>query len=596
MPGFFGALGCNEFSCEKLESAFYQVWGSGETLKLPNGILGGHTFGAGKSIRTIKHLNVALDGEASIYDSDERLFNLSTENLTLTPACRGNIAVFDTQHACCYLAANWTGSFPLYYSHHPRDGLVFCTRVKPLVSVINASPDLIAVREFLHDLSMLCGRTFYKCIHRLMPGQSLKYDACSDSLRISETSRAWVGIDARKRKTIAIAAWESLTRAIRHTSDSNLPAAIMMSGGWDSRTVLAAMSACLPATKISAYYHGDLRSREMRLASRICQVVGVPFHAEPLDAKLFDLDFLKQCFDSIETTIFPEWYRAGRLLSTLGVKSVSAGVYGEVLGGHYGTPPDGRKKLLSIAGRHIGLHLHTRQDIRDLLRLRHLVVPWYIREDFWEEDPKEAINADIEETLARFKNRGIDSTEQLIEAFITEHRGSQYINSQMLSCRAFIDISLPFGDQESFVLASRIPLNTKLYNALNREILLQHAPELLKFSTASTLVPARMPVVIQETSRLIRHTIDGLIWRAHFATFRKVNPPLRGWWNWDFLQNDDRLEILAEDLRGDYWNKNAILKRIKELKSSNLRFDSVNRVGILTQTLLKIYTTDLMLR
>ena len=135
----------------------------------------------------------------------------------------------------------WTGSFPLYYSHLPG-GLLFCNRLKPLARVLGASPDLIAIREFLHENYMLAGRSFFKGIYRLMPGQTLTYDSIRDQIRLRETSEVWVGIEDDPwihRKHAANISWDSLMCAVRHCLHKNEQHALMISGGWDSRTLLA---------------------------------------------------------------------------------------------------------------------------------------------------------------------------------------------------------------------------------------------------------------------------------------------------------------------------------------------------------------------
>src|SRR5947199_8466796 len=84
---------------------------------------------------------------------------------------------------------------------------------------------------------------------------------------------------------------------------------------------------------------------------------------------------------------------------------------------------------------------------------------------------KSAINSDIEWSLRRLVARGVPLGERLVEAFIAEHRGV-HINAQALSCRAVLDIALPYTDRDVLSIASRIPLALKINNSLNRSVLL----------------------------------------------------------------------------------------------------------------------------
>jgi hypothetical protein len=205
-----------------------------------------------------------------------------------------------------------------------------------------------------------------------------------------------------------------------------------------------------------------------------------------------------------------------------------------------------------------------------------------VKPDIWGniDELQKSMNGDIENSLKRFIDRGVQTSDQLVEAFITEHRGSQYINAQMLSCRAYLDVSIPFADKDFFTQASRIPITAKLHNALNRRVLRQNDPEILRFPTAAAPVPASMPILIQELSRLLRHLVE-----------KRVRLPPVGWWDWEFLRSGATLNAIVDDLELDLWNKNAIRQRVAALQG-----DKSESIGQLMQRLLIIYTVDLMLR
>ena len=344
MPGIFGGARCDPNLYETLQNKFAAPWGYCESTALPNGILGGHAFQPAQALhRTRNGVYFAVDGEASIYRAAPEfslhgrptLFCISDNELTLGETCKGNVVVVDPEKGLWYLAVEWSGNFPLYYAHTPS-GLLFCNRLKPLARVLGASPDEIAIREYLHEFYMLAGRSFFHGINRLMPGQSLTYDQNLNHVHLHETSEVWVGIEdgiLAHRKHAANASWDSLMGAVRHCLDKNERHALMISGGWDSRTLLAAMEKHLGPTKMIGYTHGDLLSRELRIVEQICQSAGISFHKEAIDSAMLDPEILQRGFDRVETIIHPEWHRAGQVLADLGVRSVSAGVYGEVLGG-----------------------------------------------------------------------------------------------------------------------------------------------------------------------------------------------------------------------------------------------------------------------
>jgi hypothetical protein len=516
-----------------------------------------------------------VDGERSIYDSKNAPFQLSPA-LVLSRTCKGNVAIATNE--LWYLATDWSGSFPLYYVQTPT-GILFCSRLRPLAQILHYTIDIVGLRQFLHELYMLSGRTFYKGITRLMPGQVLTYDPSCNRSSIAETSKAWVGVELSSVSET----WAKLMEAVSSSLDTRCSNAVMISGGWDSRTLLAAARNYLGAESLLAYYHGGKDSLEGKIAREVCLSLGVKFHFEPLSMALFDLDFLRRGFNRTETVVFPEWHRAGFLLSTLGIKCVSSGVFGEVMGGHYSRTMllNGARKLSTFLMQALGWD-SSMTNIFDALRIRHLAKPWSVSPDVWGDidELQKAMNGDVESTLKRFIDRGVHTADQLVEAFITEHRGSQYVNSQMLSCRAYLDVSIPFADREFFTQASRIPITAKLHNAMNRRVLHQNSPEILQFPTAAAPVPAAMPILVQELSRLLRHFVE-----------RRVKMAPVGWWDWEFLRNGAALNAIVDDLELDLWNKKAIRQRVADLRGKK-----AESIGFLMQRLVIIYTVDLMMR
>jgi hypothetical protein len=614
MPGIFGGVGGSPALYDALRREFTSPWRDCQSVDIAGGILGGHAFGAKSAVHAARNdIHFAVDGEASLYHtakaSAERensdLFQISHEKLELTSACKGNVAVVDSASRVWYLTAEWTGTFPLYYMH--RDGaFIFSSRLHPLAHVMGAVPDPLGIFEFLRRGYILAGRTHYRDIHRLLPGQVITYEPHRQRLQVHETSSLWVGTanyGAKDINFIAEDAWTALQGMVQKWLEPQDRHALMMSAGWDSRLLLAAMLEHLGPDRLLTYSHGDLHSRELHLIEGICRSLKIQWRCEALQEAMFNLDILQHGFDRVgEAILWPHWHHAGRFLVDIGVKCIAAGVYGEILGGHYGPPMllQGRKKITAVAsallGRSSGGAQRSNspfQDAYELLRYRQIRKSAWLSRIFWENLPAatEAVNADIATTLRRLEKRGITTTDQLVEAFLAENRGTQAINSQLLSCRTSVDIALPFGDRDLLLLASRILLNTKLHNSLHRNILRAHAPDLLRFPTSATLVPAMMPIFLQEASRALRRLVEDGLWKVHFATQGRIGPPHIGWWGgFAFLRNGRVFHSLVNDLKSDIWDKKALqdsISRIAQFARNPL---------IYPETFLKIYIIDLMLR
>lgn len=609
MPGIFGGIGCTPEACSALRREFTAAWPETRVLSLSGGgMLGGHAFGSAGAVHESPGGWLAgVDGERSVYPlaaawaagRADALFVAAPGGVDVAPGCRGNVAVVEPGAGVLHLATEWTGSFPLYYAEH-ASGLLFSSLLRPLARAVGAPRDDLGILQFLRQAFTYAGRTQFAGIRRLLPGQSVSFR--DGSLRLAERSRAWVGtLDPSGHEAVPEQAWSLLSGAIEGSVAGGERSTLMMSAGWDSRTLLGAARGGGAAAELSCYCHGDVRSRELELVERICRGEGVPSFIEPIDDRVWDPEALQRGFARVENVVFPHWHRAGRLLADTGVRAVFAGVYGEVLGGHYGPAmlAGGGKKIASVAGALLGRDGRDSEGeglppAREALRLGPLGRHWYLRPDF--EDslawPLEAFNADVETDLDRLEGRGVAGRNPLIEAFVSEHRGTQYINAQILSCRAAVDVVLPFADREAFVMATRLPLHAKIHNRVNRAMLRRFAPRLLRYPLAATLVSAGAPLMLQEASRLARSVWETARWRMHFRAPRAVDPPRLGWVNFEFLRSGRALHALIDDLRADLWDRDALRRVAAEVQDRSWN----KPVHPVYDQLSKVYTTDLLLR
>lgn len=599
MPGIFGAVRCPPELFTSLERLFSAPWGEVASLRMVNGILGGHAFSSRTVLNTrLPTLAFVVDGEASIYARAESassgqsdLFHVSSNLLTLNDTCKGNVAAVDLDTNVWHLAAEWTGVFPLYYTRR-AGGFLFCSRLRPLAQIIKAEPDFIAITEFLNRGYILTERSFFRGIRRLLPGQSIAYSADRDHLKLFETSTAWVSQACDHLPGHAPypeMAWRALSEAVKSCIDRDRSHALMMSAGWDSRTLLAALSDHVGRNNLLGYSHGDTNSRELRVTRSILQSVGIRSRQEPIDDTVFDLDLLSRGFERVENVTWPNWHRDGKLLGDLGRSCVSAGVYGEVLGGHYGPAIllQGTRKATSVAMDLVARSTNTRfrgpDEALDFLRFRHTHSwkPRVLTDEVWDalDEPLEAIDSDLEASIKRLEKRGVLEGDRLIEAFIAEHRGSQYICSQLLSCRAHLDITLPFADRNFLNLVSRIPQHFKVHNQLNREMLRRYAPHLLRFPTGAVPLQAGAPILLQESSRFCRYMLDRC--KLNLNSFLKLNLSSSSYLN---PLTETWLRSLAASLCSDVWDRKVIFRDVqrlaglRRLPSYLLRVSTVDRL------------------
>lgn len=144
MPGLFGAIGYTQNQSEQLRCHFSSPWGGCQVARLHNGILGGHAFQNQKVLHVLEdETHFVVDGERTIYQKVETdLFRFSP-TLELSKTCKGNVAIATKD--LWYLATDWSGSFPLYYAH-TREGLLFCSRLRPIAQILHAEVDMVGLR------------------------------------------------------------------------------------------------------------------------------------------------------------------------------------------------------------------------------------------------------------------------------------------------------------------------------------------------------------------------------------------------------------------------------------------------------------------
>jgi hypothetical protein len=609
MPGIFGAVGGKRELAERLKREFVNPWPAFDFVNVKGGVLGGHAFSPKRAVYSLDECSFAVDGELGLYydansyvvNGKPELFHLVDGALALTEACKGNVAVVDARTGNWHIGSEWTGTFPLYY-FHGRGQLLFSSRLRPLARAVGATVDPIGLYESLVKGYTFGGRTLFEKIRRLLPGQSLTYSPLVDKLNLRENSLLWADgntSELNDLRAVAEIAWANLKHAVAERISYPGKHGLMMSAGWDSRLLLSAMIESVGAAKVYVYTHGDSKSLELRIARALRESVGVEGHEEPLDSAIFAPADLEIAFDRAETIIFPEWVRAGAMGVSLGLQSQACGVYAAVLGGHNGptAATKGARRLVvgsrSLLEQLSGIAVGPKMAAAELLPFS-LKKPSYVRQGVFKTalDYNEAARADFEYDIDRLERRGIRNPDRFVEAFISEHRGTQYMEAQPLSCRAGIDVNIPYIDRSLLSVASRIPFRLKFHNAIHRVILQNHAPHLLRFPCSATLVPAYMPIPVQEASRVARRCMERITWKLYFLTGGKIQPVRFGWPNYEFLRQKNTLHSLVDSLTADLWDKTLLRKWLL----SAAKFSDRRKMSFIWQPLLRIFYTDLMLR
>jgi len=583
MPGLFGIISSDteqlkRFSelCKSYSPFTYKI------IQASSYYIGAHAF-QGQAISEDSQYIISVDGEYSIYqtlaNSPQKLFSKSKEYIKPTEKCKGNLCVLDKSSATLHLATDILGSFPLYYSIS-NNAFIFSSRIKPLAHFLNAEHDNAGIMEFVLKGNNINNRTYFKGVHRCRAGEILTINVNSLNLIIDNYSKLWAAqpnIESSKDLV------DHAAQLLKNSFDIDQRTMLMMSAGWDSRTLLAAGISSKKATNFKAYAHGDISSREIGIVSRICRDSGTELIKQAISSEMYSPDRLQANLEYTENIIFPHWHLAGERAKNLNVQQITAGVFGEAFGGHYGPPwiLHGSKKMISV-GKYL-LNLHgpafnkhqqgdTLKEAATLLKIASIKKPWFISDDYWNSSADEILrhyNQDIDDTLLNYQQRGIETTENYIEAYTTEQRGAQYINAQLLSCRHHTDICLPFADRNYIEFATRLPFEKKVHNILNQAVIKSTAPELLNYPMAATLLSARHSIISQEASRVARKALEAALWKIHGLSKGAIKEPRMSWVNFQFLAEGDTIMDIIDSLSQPYWDKNKMKTWINNIEHTS---------------------------
>ena len=602
MPGIFGAFA--EVTALDQVEAFARSVAADPKIERGDGwIAGGYARQQQNMVRTVDRDLVGCDGEPV---SGRRLAVLDSKGCSgsLASQLRANVFVLDAARNAFEIQCHEAGFLPLYWVE-TDDLFAFSSSLRLFRELGFNTLDRPSAACFLRHGFVIGSDSLLADVKRVRPGQLIRFERSRRRLELRDESRLWICDEVSEPTPagpqIVEEAWHRIRRAVETSFAGAQRPAIMLSGGWDSRTLLAA--ALDLGIRPVGYVHGDLESREISLVRQYSKRVGIDVVAARIDDRCVDVQWLENRARVSENIVFPHWHRVGENLADRGVDCVASGVFGELLGGHYGPSMvhTGWEKIRAVAvalfgaggadsGRDDGNLVSEVVDILPSVSERR---PYFLAPDWWG-DGFDIRKRNLDKTLDilnAYMSRGVSSRTALTEAFVSEHRGAQYISAQPGSYRGDVNSSQPFAESELLRFATSLPLQVRIHNSLNRSILRHSQSPLVEFPMAATLVRARRPIVLQEGSRLLRRAMESSVEQANRILKGCSKPPRLSWVNFEFMRNTDLTERLVDSLVLDIWDRPAIREKAG-LLSAGGRWPRPH--GFFDQ-LMKIYTVDSLL-
>lgn len=512
-----------------------------------------------------------------------RCFGLTAEgHLTLAPQARGVVAVFDAARRRLTVTCDPLNYFPTYY-HHANGALLFGSHLLALSRVTGATADHAGVVEFLRGNWCLNGRTIFAGIRRLLPGQTMAFDASTGTMSITETSQIWAGVAGDSRAPTDEEVWECLVTAVRETRHPDGVAGLMLSGGWDSRVMLAALVQVF-GDRLVTLSHGAPGHQELDLSKRLAARVGAR-HLEVVlgpDAmgRPDDLDAL---LETTDTLLFPWWRYGSRALREAGCNVGFSGLLGEVLGGHYtvvGRSRAGRAREVFQRSvlRSTTQALSPAEGLRKVLAhdYRTRNIPFLKKEVIaaFERDIDAGIEDDMDGVVRRYIQRGVGDAGRMVEAYNTEYRALDYFCQQPIMMNAHLDVALPLGSPRLVEAILAVPLTRRIHNSLSRSLLRKFQPSLVELPlSASPFVAASAPILVQEGGRVVRWVLDRISKQAYLLSSGRVGTMRRyGWMNFESgVRSGDFLDAWRDSLTWDGLDRQAIDRYVSAIRTHQAR-------------------------
>ncbi len=214
---------------------------------------------------------------------------LKSEGLTFLRRINGifSAVIYDTRKKSVHLVSDVFGFRYLYWTLH-KGCLAWASETKAMLALPGFEPkiDRQSVADFMNEEQMLGDRTWFENVEVLPAGTVLTWDLGKRSCS-KRRYWSWSDLDPLRghvdEDEIAEELGHLFLRGVARCCPKADRVGLMISGGLDSRAVLAAMpDKDLP---VHAFTFGREGCLDAALASRVCSIKGVDHHLAPMDAE-----------------------------------------------------------------------------------------------------------------------------------------------------------------------------------------------------------------------------------------------------------------------------------------------------------------------
>jgi asparagine synthetase B (glutamine-hydrolysing) len=416
------------------------------------------------------------------------------------------LVIFDHPQQRLVLANDRYGRRPVYYAV-PDGQLIFASSIKAILAsgTVASRVDEEALADFLSFAFILGERTLLWDVHMLPPAGTLTFDLVSGELDIG---RYWdlrqnLQPSSKSESVILDDLAETFTTAVNRRLSSSTTNWLSLSAGMDSRVIASVLSNtdCL----VKAVTNGVEGSYEPKVTLDIANVIGVEhvfftFDEKQLTQAESELKGLVQEAISLTdgmrgTASSAQTAFSARLRRQRGLENILTGHGGEIV------------KLdeaynFSIRGPDDIGNIKTKPVDWTCNRLSRPNAPGFNTPALYKgtlanvfaDAPRQHIQSIID---------GIDSAvapEQFVSFLFLNELYRKRASYALAVQRAFVDVHVPFYDDDFLAIAIGAPLSVRSNYRVHRHIIQKQCPDLLDIVLSET----RMRPFPSKTERLFR--------------------------------------------------------------------------------------------
>jgi len=412
-----------------------------------------------------------------------------------------NLAFVDLDTRTFSVANDRLGPIPIYYAEIPDGCLVSTIPLLPLATgLVSRDTDLTACAELVYLGHTIGDRYFVKGLRRLSPGSILSWDDRSRRLEVRETPRGRLPVEPGGQDPGLDGLADIVKMSCRRLASLDEKSALLLSGGMDSRLILAAWP---PEHELPCYSYGPAGFADVAVAKAVAAIRGSRFTRIPLVGSEVASD-VDQMLRFGGPPAFPNRFVTSRQIVADGFDTALDGFMGDVLlgGSYYGEPQFSRlgrlarkaNWLMDDTVRHVGLDRIAQSLFESFVDpgadewLARTADPDVARALAAE---KPRILADVTTELARMASPDA-SAGMLVRNFKIGQKALHGSIFQTVMCRRFLRVNFPLMCDVPFLEATlRLPPGLVAFRKTYIRLFRRHFPTYAEIPYAASLLPLR---------------------------------------------------------------------------------------------------------